>query len=402
MHHFIHLPSQLMAIGLFLFGWQPVTAQERPVSSGYPTNDMSITFQWGDLSYELERWATPYYYKGEVNIPKDQLPALLQSPMQFFKNGKPFWIKGLDVQAIVNKENHAVMTQDTTGRFPARFMHAMGSKHVALDSFMEQRALMFTIETQRYLLENMVEGDHFAFSNFVDRSSGLVINSLNVTIENPWKEFTPRFFIAYVKYDLDDLASWQLVNLQGKKQILRYDPMDTMNLKIRKIYADPEKYIQVPINAFRTVNRYVSETDYVVPPSKAETIDTILQPFLDPFDRLDLLTDPTSILSIHWGEIVANNSGYYYKPDEFYGKTNAPMEVHIDDKVLSIRQVRISIVPVQGPIEQLFLDGRYPEKWADRLNQIPSKSSIYFDEIIVDDISGQVKLLPLQFMFNLL
>lgn len=385
-----------------LFCFQTGIAQERPLSGGYPANDFSIGFQWGDISHELERWATPYYYKGEVFIRKDQLPALLQSPMQFFKNGKPFWIRGLDIQAIVNRENQQVMTQDTTGRFPARFMNIMGSRHVSIDSFTEQRALMFTMETQQYLLENMAEGDHFAFSNFVDRSSGLVINSLNVTIENPWEEFTPRFFVPYVKYDLDDLASWQIVNMAGRKQILRFDPLDSTNLKIRMIYADPEKYIQVPVESFRTTNRYISETDYVVPPSKAARIDTLLKPVLDPFDRLDLLTDPTSRSSVHWGEIVAYNTGVYFKPDQFYGKNNAPMQVHIDETVLAIRQVRLSIVPVEGAIEQILLDGRNPDEWIGRLEQISSKSSVYFDEIIVEDGKGQLKLLPLQFTFNLL
>lgn len=386
----------------FMSGMPLAYAQERPVSHGYQMNDFTVSFQWGDISLDLERWATPYYYRGEVKVRKDQLPELLQSPIQFFRNGKPFWIKGLDIQAIVNKENQAVMTQDTTGRFPPRWMSIMGSKNVSVDSFIDQRALLFTLETQSYLLENMAEGDHFSFSNYVDRSSGLVINSLNIEIENPWEEFSPQYIIAYTKPDLDALASWQIVNLPGNKQRLRYDPADSTNQKIRLIYTDPEKYDQIPIPAFRTANRYISETDYVVPPSKAVKKDTLMTEVLDPYDRLDCLVDPTSKLTLQWGDLLATLTGYYYKPVEYYDKGNVPMQVHIDEFVMPVRQVLVSIVPVEGDIEQILIDGMNPGLWYERMNQIPSRTSIYFDEILVEDRDGKIKLLPQQFMFNLL
>ena len=78
------------------------------------------------------------------------------------------------------------------------------------------------------------------------------------------------------------------------------------------------------------------------------------------------------------------------------------MVVRKDDEEMAIRQVRVSMVPVKGPIEQVILDGRYPDQWAERLESVPSKTSIYFDEILVEDSDGQTRLLPLQFLVNLL
>ncbi len=388
----------LLICGSLVSGW----SQEKPAKSGYATKEMVLSFGWGDVHQPLEMWAAPYYFRGEIIIKKDQLPALLQSPMQFYRNGKLYWIKGLDIRAIVSSENQTIETFDTTGRFPTHIPSPMGSNQVGVDSFADQRAYMFTLETQGYLLEHMLEGDYFTFSNYSDRSSGVVINSLTVKIENPWEEFSARFSIPYVKRGPDDISSWQIVNFKGNKQFLRYDPSDSTNMKVRGIYSDQSKYTQLRIPAFRSLNRYISDTDLIVPPSQVSRCDTLVAEMLDPYNRLDLIIDQNMKWKLYWGEIEATYTGRFLKPKDFYGHLDTPMTIRTDDTVLPIHQVKVSFVPVKGAIEQVILDGRNPEQWLARMNQVPSKTSIYFDEIIVEDQDGMIKLLPLQFLINLL
>ncbi|MCF8237159.1 MAG: hypothetical protein K9I85_03320 [Saprospiraceae bacterium] len=388
----------LLVGGSIVSGW----SQGKPENSGYATKEMALSFGWGDVFEPLEMWAAPYYFRGEITIKKEQLPELLQSPIQFYANGKLFWIRGLDIRAIVSSENQSVQTSDTTGRFPIRIPNPMGSNHVAVDSFADQRAHMFTLETQGYLLEHMVEGDYFTFSNYSERSSGVVINSLTVKIENPWEEFSARFSIPYIKGGSDDISSWQIVNIKGNKQFLRYDPSDSTNMKVRGIYSDPSKYGQRRIPAFRSLNRYISDNDLIVPPSQVSRCDTLVQKMLDPYDRQDLIVDQNMKWTLHWGTLEGTYTGKFVKPNEFYGHLDAPMTMQFDDTVLPIHQAKVSMVPVKGEIEQVIIDGRYPDQWISRMNQVPSKTSIYFDEIIVEDQDGLIKLLPLQFLINLL
>lgn len=377
-------------------------AQQPPADRGYQTRSIELTFRWGEIEYPMELWASPAYFRGEVEVSKDQLPGLLQSPIQFFRNGKPIWINGMSVKGVVSKEQEMIAIQDTTGRFPARIPNPMGSDQVVVDSFQEQRALMLTLESQQYLLEHMSEGDYFSFNNFSDRSSGLVINTMTVSIANPWEEFKARFPIPYLKWSKDDYATWQLLQQKGGKQRLRFDPTDTTNLKIRQIYQDTAKYDWVPIIGFKTPTRYVSDADRVVPPSQVARVDTIVFDMLDPYRFQEILVDYNRSWLVQWGIIRASFTGDYVKPDLYYGKRNVSMVVRMDDEEMAIRQVRVSMVPVKGPIEQVILDGRYPDQWAERMESVPSKTSIYFDEILVEDSDGQTRLLPLQFLVNLL
>lgn len=397
-----YIRRTVLMVGMMIMLISGIMAQDQPADRGYQTKSIAMTFRWGEIEHPMELWASPAYFRGDVEIRKDQLPGLLQSPIQFFRNGKPIWINGMSVNSMISREQEMISIRDTTGRFPARIPNPMGSSQVTVDSFQEQRALMLTLESQQYLLDHMSEGDYFSFNNYGDRSSGMVINTMTVRIANPWEEFKARYAIPYLKWGKDDYASWQLIQHKGHKQRLRFDPSDTTNLKIRRIYQDTAKYEWVPVPSFRTAVRYLSDADLIVPPAAVDRIDTLAAAVLDPYQFEDVLVDYNQAWTVQWGDLKASFTGDYVKPDQYYGRLGVPMNIRRDNDLLPIRQARVSLVPVKGPIEQVILDGRNPDLWRQRMESVPSRTSIYFDEILVEDADGRLKLLPLQFLFNLL
>lgn len=368
----------------------------------------ALTMAWGDRFIPLTLWATPYYFKAEVELKQEEIWEVMSQPIRFYQNDRSFLIPGLQVKGTFKGQDWPLTLEDTTGAF-AIFSPApetgwegsyQGSPERSEVAGPEgQRGYKLGWNSQLTLVDDLKPGDKLIFSTPPGKSGGIVITGVTIKVYNPWAEFPPRYYLPPVYYAGDDLSSWQLVKLaRHPRMVLRYHDKDPVALKVRAMYADNPKYELIPIPLFRTDSRYLSDADYVVPSSEVTRTDTLVDGrVIDPYAVQDLIMEPQLGWALAWGKADITLSGNYVRQEEFLAGADQPLRLMRTGQPLPVLQALVTVAPPHGPVHQYLIDGQKPATWTPFARPFEENVSIYFEDIIFQEKDGKPRRLAQPF-----
>jgi hypothetical protein len=379
--------------------------------SGGQRQQPQLTFAWGDLHIPLQWWATPYYFKAEVELKLEEVWSLMAYPIRFYQNDRLYYLPDLQLKGTLQGQDWPLTLTDTIGGMPpfspppqanasAIYRAEYSASEEASSMGGQQKGYQLEYASQLAIVNELRLGDKLVFTTPPGKSAGIALTGLTIKIYNPWQEFQPRFYLPPLSYVQDDISTWQLVKLsRHPRMILRYHSEDEVALKVRDKYLDNPKYELVPIPLLRTDSRYLSDAEYVVPSKEVERVDTLVGSgaVLDPFRQEDLIVEPQLGWALSWGKVEISFSGTYVRQEEFADAVQSPLRLMRTGKPLPVLQVLLTVAPPEGPVRQYLLDGQKPETWLPLAKGFEDNVSLYLEDLVVRENDGKPRRVAVPF-----
>lgn len=382
-----------------------LTAQDTQGSSSPEDPFRSVILAWGDVVMPLKLWAEPRYFKGELTVSLEQARAMLSEPVRFYVNGRPIYFDDLRFSALQKPTSSKPVLRDSTGMFPG-FPGTVDSAGIypgsGRDGMMEQRVSFINPGELDILLGFLKPGDVFQFTTSKNRQQGIVLSGVALRVYNEFEEFTPRYYVPPPSYAPTDTVRWQQVRVPGRnKDMIRFDPSAAVAAKIRSGYSDSSRYELIPLPGFVSGEMFVDEALRVVPLQDLEGRDTLVkESVLDRYRIPEVFIRWSENWTLIWGVMEAYPKGPYVKRDTFNAESVKPLFLRRAGKDLPIVQLSLSVVPVKGAPRQYLVDGRDPAGFRDVLLAVPPRTTLYFEDLIVQDGDGEQRSVPLTFQLN--
>ena len=399
----------LVGMVFYLFACQSETVQtvkdlpEAPVKvrvkPTYEAEDRSYEAHWGDLDFPVVNDPLPGNKVKQFSVSKDRFLANLYKPMSFTKGGRTM---DLDVIAVViyNRVNGQ----------PSMF------------HFYERTN--FAVDTTRYgnTLEQYVEmGAHVSIRGFREN---IPINSVAFKIEDPEGEYQPPVYFKSLNFIEKEVFGFQLYSAMGRKMLVRLDTTVEESKSIYAMYRDkPDSYEILHIPGFKTIRRSLKDEEKLWPSDNFTRVNLLDKTKDWPVDLQfypEYYEFEDKTIQLSWGQLktpsivegTERNRKWRYGPKwkgwpdkedifEFLSKARTqPLQLMVDDDAW--KPVRFDCWITSEKMEDyrfLAEDIRHPEI-TKVLENLPRRSSIYIDNLLVENKAGEVRWFPVPFVFH--
>ena len=399
----------LLGMFFYLFACQSETVQtvndlpETPVKirvkPTYEAEDRSYKTHWGDLDFPVVNDPLPGNKVKQYTISKDSLLANLYKPMSFTRGGKTM---DLDVIAVViyNRVNGQ----------PSMF------------HFYEKTN--FTVDTTRYgnILEQYIEsGAHVSIRGFREN---IPINSVAFKVVDPKGEYHPPVYFTSLNFIEKEVFGFQLYAAMGRKMLVRLDTTVEGSKNIYEMYRDkPDSYEVLHISGFKTIRRSLKDEEKLWPSDNFTRVNLLDKTKSWPKDLQfypEYYEFEDKTIQLNWGQLKTphivekkeKNWKWRYGPkwdgwpdqEEIYGflseARTKSLELMVDDQIW--KPVRFDCwITSETTEDYRFLteDIRHPEI-TKVLKNLPQRSSIYIDNLLVENEKGEVRWFPVPFAFH--
>jgi len=377
----------------------PETAVKIRVKPTYEAEDRSYEAHWGDLDFPVVNDPLPGNKVKQFTVSKDSLLANFYKPMSFTRGGETM---DLDVIAVViyNRMNGQ----------PSMF------------HFYERTN--FTMDTIRYgnTLERYLEsGAHMSIRGFREN---IPINSVAFNVADPEGAYQPPAYFKSLNFIEKEVFGFQLYAAMGRKMLVRLDTTAEESKSIHAMYRDkPDNYEILHIPGFKTIRRSLKDEEKLWPSDNFTRVNLLDKTKSWPKDLQfypEYYEFDGKAIQLSWGQLktpnLVNKKGENWKwrygpkwkgwPDkeEIYGflseARTKPLELKVDNEVW--KPVRFDCWITSETMEDyrfLAEDIRHPEI-AKVLEKLSQRSSIYIDNLLVENKDGEVRWFPVPFVFH--
>lgn len=334
----------------------------------------SYQIQWGDIVLPIEKYANPNGFKGDVEVERTTLLAALEQPILLVKNNLPLEI-----------EFHTLYNY-TDGWRDSKW-HPNPSDN--------QRDL--NAEVIENIRASVEKGDKIVL-HIGSVNKEVYVAGAEIKIKDPYQAYVPEKRVKWQRSN-ENPFGFQVISQEGKESVLRIDTTAEATAKVYNLYKDRKDYKILHIPDFATQRRLVIDEDEIF--SKYDIRRTEL--FANDFDRW-MLSEFTDYyrrwVHLDWGEMQAYANSENYSVATFLNNFKKELKLNVDKKTLPILGFDILIkAGEQPPIRFITNQLNIPEIQS-ALAKIPSRSSIYFTNLIVEDAS-KTKHFPLHFAFHI-
>jgi len=259
------------------------------------------------------------------------------------------------------------------------------------------------------------------------------INSATMKIIDTEGPYRPPVYLQPMSTRNVDIYGFQLYSELGRNTLVRLDTTEESVKHIAKMYKDMEGYEVFHVPGFKTIRRFVSDRDKLLPAhdfnrrfllEKEENTFFEIEDYPEYYDLKDKKVE------LKWGRMSTllsekrrkkildniekmefrywryNSSIYSMLPNEnisiraFKSNFKKSLRLYVDSKRYKILHFDCWITP-QDEMATRFIanDITHPEL-LKAFDQVKSKTSIYFDNILIENEQGAPIYFPSPFLFN--
>jgi len=356
----------------------PIKIRVKPT---YQAEDRTYQAHWGALDFPVVNDPLPGNKVKQFSISKDSLLTNFFKPLSFTKGGKRM---SLDVIAVVvyNRVNGQ----------PSMF------------HFYERTN--FSVDTTRVgnLLQNYVDnGAHISIRGFREN---IPINSVAFRIDDPEGVYHPPVYFKSLNFVEKEVFGFQLYTEMGRKTLVRLDTIESK--EVYKIYRDkPDSYEILHIPGFKTIRRSLKDEEKLWPSNNFTRFNLLEKTKSWPKD-LEYYPEyyefENKTIQLNWGKLKtpaikekkSKKSNWRYGPRwEGWLENEALMEFLPSAITFDLW------VTTENGEDYRFLteDIRHPEI-TKVLENLPTRSSIYIDNLLIENEDGKVVWFPVPFVFS--
>jgi len=374
----------------------PVKVRVKPT---YEAEDRSYEAHWGALDFPVVNDPLPGNKVKQFTITKEAFLDNIYKPLSFSRGGEPM---ELDVIAVVVYNR----------------VHGQPSMY----HFYERNN--FTPDTTRYgnTLKFYVDnGAHVSIRGFREN---IPINSVAFRVHDPVGEYHPPVYFKSLNYIKKEVFNFQLYTAMGRKTLVRLDTTAEAAQNVYKIYRDkPENYEILHIPGFKTIRRSLKDEEKLWPSDDFTRVNLLDKTKSWPKDLQfypEFYEFEDKVIQLNWGKLKTpairekkeDEQTWRYGPKwegwpnkeklyEFLSSARSqPLELKVEEELW--KPVRFDCwITSENTEDYRFLaeDIRHPEIHKI-LEILPRKSSIYIDNLLVENNDGDVRWFPVPFVFS--
>ncbi len=373
----------------------PVKVRVKPT---YEAEDRSYEAHWGDLDFPVVNDPLPANKVKQFTISKDSLLTNLYRPLSFTRGGTQ-----MDLDVI------AVVVYNRVNGQPSMF-HLYKRTNFTIDT------------TSRYgtmISQYIDNGAQVSIRGFREN---IPINSVAFRIRYPEGEYHPPVFFKSLNYIEKEVFGFQLYTARGRKTLVRLDTTESKG--IYQMYQDkPDSYEILHIPGFKTVRRALQDEEKLWPSDDFTRVNLLDKTKLWPIDLQfypEYYDFENKMIQLNWGNLktplIAEKTpkrwNLRYGPiwegwpskEELSGflanAPNQPLKLMVDKEVWT--PVRFDCwITSETTEDYRFLaeDIRHPEI-TKILETLPQRSSIYINNLLVENKKGEIRWFPVPFAFH--
>ena len=332
--------------------------------------DAIYTLKWGELEIILEKYANPNVYRANIELDLETVQKNISNTIEVLKNGSTTSIDGL-----------AFMRYDAIDN---------GQKRSNWFQFEDIKAT-YAITLDEKDLKDYEPGTFFRIGL---ETEDITINSVNLSIINPFQPYYPKLSAKAISHDSAEFA-FQIINVSDRKTTLKADTLLAENQRNLEMYSDRNRYDIVHIPGFKTNRRLLSADDFIWWNEEGKELD----------DRTLIFKLPEyneyigQAVGLFWGDILANPNGINLSRKDIKDNQDSPLILRVGKDELEIVEFEMVVRRGEEEPEIHFIKRNNNEFRLPDLTEIDIKTGIYFQKIVIKK-DNKLQYFPVNFAFN--
>lgn len=330
------------------------------------------TFQWGQLTIPLIKYANPNGYVGEFALELSEFKQILLDEIKLYRGKERLKPGTLSLLYRSSRTNEQAYINDID---PASIL------------LMDRRSGKVYNDAVGYGDEIVLFGE----------TEDIYLSRIQISIIDPQAGYEPAVDVPDIDHQSADF-SFQLVERTGERTLVKLDSENANAAYILQLYQDSNRYEIVKIPGFRTNRRYLTHNEALLSKFSAASFDMASNlpdvNYLPEYQNYQELK-----VSLAWGNLTAAPS-VNTTPEKFLmSNSNTPV-LMVGESSFKLEAFEIIIagnktLPLGYHADHLD----YPSL-RNTLSYVQPETSVYFDRIVIRDMDGALKLFPAAFAFH--
>jgi hypothetical protein len=337
------------------------------------TRPAEYTFQWGGMVVPLKKIAQPNGYAGNIDLQLADFQKIINEEMKIMR----------DTQAL------------ETGILSIIYQTKAGGHHAYINDIDRKRVRLLDRRNDRVYNDSLGHGDELTIFGEI---GDIYLSKLLIRILDPNSVYEPLVQVPDINH-LDPSFGFQIVARPDKKALVKVDSTSFDSRRILEMYRDSSRYEIVHIPGFQTNRRYLTAADALFKKGTFAEVELAhTSPDVDYMPEYQGYQNKK--VSLRWGGMEAAPTSPNFPLDSFRLSSKQPIQLWIGEKQLPIESFEC-IIAGKNVTPYGFKSDRFDHPaLLFAYEGIGAETSVYFDQIVIQDEDGQLKLFPAAFVFN--
>ena len=348
------------------------------------TPKYNYEFSWGKAKVPLVLKGNPRVYGGEASILLEDLKNVLENKIQ---------INSSDGEVI--SVRHAYMF------IRKIILPGEQKKFKGYDFDCENLDCAMDAETALTVLEE-IEGNVFSVRVFIDEHSpseeGIKVSFVDLIVEDDSKAWRPKRWVAHNKNT--DLFEFQFVYQEKEKTLVKLDKQNEKYLWIVEKYTNDPTVELIDLPGFKTPQRAIYTKYDWGNHESIRTTEVLSRNYTNGYALFDYHDLGSKELKLYWKGYESLYGAQSYCSEDFVC-SDGGLELTVGNQEISIIRGDLIILPEEGAGTKFVFDDINCAEIANAIQDLPNRSSIFFENLIVKGDNGQPVRLPLKFAYHI-
>lgn len=321
---------------------------------------------------------------------------MLSQDVIFIGNGETTKYKSIQVFAAVNSKTNESYS----------FFREM--EKVDFEKYNNEENVLHPFMQELLMLKYAEGYDNFVFGIQIDLYSAngnLFSNtyrSFTIAVVNN-EEAAERYDRVPQGLEIDpSVNQFQLINRPGEPTVIK---IDTTNQKYRWMYdsyKDKPGMLVVHIPDFKTIHRVLTLEDIVLPKSELRHEIRTNKPYYNVDYQPEYFDFKDKLIQMEWRGFEGVTDNTLYELRKFQRAANSELEISLNNQAQKIVQFDLIFVPEENSGIRYTLSSTKLEEIEDVIRAMGPRTSIFIQNILIEDDALGVVHFPLTFAFHLM
>ncbi len=343
-------------------------------------------FVWGEEEFTLELKGNPRVFGGQFKINQRVLEDLFDEKISIISSdGEVISIK----HAYLYLKNIKLRNEKFTGKWTS---YDFDCKNLDCKlNFADAKKLLEIFEHEVYSLRVFID-QHEQSEEFVK------VSFIDFIIENESHAWLPK---EWVTSNVDtDIFEFQFVYQEKEKTLVKLDKQNEKYKWIVDKYENDPAVDILNIPSFKTIQRAIYTKNDKGANKGIRTTEVLSKDYTNAYTLNDYHKLQEAKPKLFWKGYQSLYGGQTYCKDDFIC-ADGELTLQIGDDVIPILRGDLIILPEDGPGYKFIFDDIDSMEIISILKDIPPKTNLFFENIIIPDDTGARVRLPLKFAYHL-
>lgn len=343
-------------------------------------------FVWGDSEFTLELKGNPRVFGGSFKINQRELEDLLDEKIVInSSDGEVISIQHAYVYTTNNRARNIRWRRKWTS-------YDFDCKHLdcALNLGDAQK-LIKELDDEVYSLRVFVD-QHDQSEEFVK------ISFIDFIIENESNAWIPQEWVS--SYVNTDVFEFQFVYQEKEKTLVKLDKQNEKYKWIVDKYENDPAVEIINIPTFKTIQRAIYTKNDKGANKEIRTTEVLSKDYTNAYTLNDYHNLKGAKTKLFWKGYQSQYGGQTYCKDDFIC-ADGELQLQIGEDMVPILRGDLIILPESGPGYKFIFDDVESMEIISILKDIPPKTNLFFENIIIPNDKGERVRLPLKFAYHL-